>query len=318
MDATESRPDGEDCAWGAAMTTRIWPLLLALALLVALALNVRPVVLPTGPRPAHGEPLVTSARVGIAATPAPALASDRAVEAPPVAAPLAPADLALGPCHIEAHRAACAGEAGELAAYGLDVEEPARWPLLGLRRFREAVEQMADAFGGEGARAQRIARFAAALETGPDGDRVGARWDATPQWRDGNPMRGGYAADRLYFNPHTLLLDLDTPEEATARPAAAHRWNFVHELAHVWDERSAPVAQGRQSARMGRWLDEQRAAGATVEPPSSYAIWGGELEAFAESVAATVTGDAANRAYDGSPRDAFVRASLEEAGRRRP
>ena len=56
----------------------------------------------------------------------------------------------------------------------------------------------------------------------------------------------------------------------------------------------------------------------TGEYPSSYAVLGGPLEAFADSVAATVTGDAANRDYYGSLRDHFVQAALCEVSNCQP
>src|SRR5206468_3232425 len=104
---------------------------------------------------------------------------------PPTTPLVAPPDLALGPCRLAAYRPACDGYAAELAAYGLDVDDPARWPLLGLRRATEAVELLADAFGGDGVRARRVAHFSAALGTGPGGARVRVLWEAAPQGRDG-------------------------------------------------------------------------------------------------------------------------------------
>ena len=81
---------------------------------------------------------------------------------------------------------------------------------------------------------------------------------------------------------------------------------------------AASGAAGRLSAQLERLVEEQRAAGVTVEHPSSYGVFGGVLEAFAESVAATVTGDSANRDYAGSVRDRFVREALCAAGACRP
>ena len=138
-------------------------------------------------------------------------------------------------------------------------------------------------------------------------------WQAEPQDRGGNPVRGGYAANRLYFNPNTLFLDMDTPEEARRRAPQACWWLYIHELAHLWDERSAPVAQARYSALMRQWVYAQYDAEIMDEYPSSYAVSGGPAEAFADSVAATVTGDSANRLYYGSPRDNFVMTVLCEA-----
>ena len=286
--------------------------LLALTLLVIPVLGTGPVVLSSGLQPEQIGPPAASERTPVAATRGDARSTVRAGEAPPGATTSAPAELALQPCRSQEYRAACHAYQGVLADYGLDIDDLSPWSLLGLQRFLETVERLADAFGGGGSRAQRIARFTVAMRIGPDGTRIRVLWDAAPQQRDGNPLRGGYAANRLYFNPNTLFLDVDTPEEARGRCAEAVWWNFMHELAHLWDERSAPVAGERYSARMQRWLHEQRAAGRADEYPSSYAIIGGGLEAFAESVAATTTGDAANRDYYGSPRDHFVRAALCE------
>jgi hypothetical protein len=126
-------------------------------------------------------------------------------------------------------------------------------------------------------------------------------------------VRGGYAANRLYFNPNTYFLDTDTPEEARERSPQATWWLYIHELAHLWDERSSPVAQARHSAAMRQWVYAQYEAGIMDEYPSSYAVIGGPAEAFADSVAATVTGESAMRDYYGSPRDIFVKTVLCEA-----
>ena len=300
------------------MWTHVRQLLATLVLLVTVLPGARPALPASHGQPAAPAPSVTDEPLAAAATPAAEPATGGAAAASSGPAPVAPADLALQPCRLAAHRPACDGYAAELAAYGLDVDDPAQWTLFGLRRFTEAVELLADAFGGDGVRERRIAGLTTALGTGPGGTRVRVLWDATPQGRDGLVVRGGYAADRLYFNPHTLYLDVHTPAEAPARRAAAHWWNYVHELAHLWDERSAPAAEGRLSARLQRLVDERRAAGLDVEHPSSYGVFGGVLEAFAESVAATVTGDAANRAYAGSVRDRYVREALCAAGGCRP
>lgn len=286
--------------------------LLGLALLAAVLLGNQPTV-PS----AAATPVV----VAQAATAAPAAAQPPAAEpptaaavaTPTVVATVSPAYPTLEPCSLEAYRAACAAATAELAAYGLDIEDVPAWTGFGLRRFVEAVERLADAFGGGNDRARRIARFTLALGTGTDGGRILVVWQAEPQERGGNPVRGGYAADRLYFNPNTLFLDMDTPEEAQGRAPQAIWWLYIHELAHLWDERSAPVAQARYSAAMRRWVYAQAEAGLADEYPSSYAVIGGPAEAFADSVAATVTGDAAVRSYYGSPRDTFVRTMLCEA-----
>jgi len=281
--------------------------LLALALLAVVLLSYRPLVLSFGARPTQAAAPIASAPVAATAeviVPAPAVANPAAV---------APTDLALEPCRVAANRAACDGEASELAAYGIVTEDVARWPHFALRRVVEGVERLADAFGGGGRREQRIARLALALGTDVVGGRIRLVWQDAPQQRDGNPVRGGYAANTLFFNPNTLFLDMYTAEEALARPAVLVWWNVIHELAHLWDERSAPAAAARHSAALRRWVDVQATAGATDEYPSSYAVIGGPLEAFADSVAATVTGDAAVREYYGSPRDNFVRTALCEA-----
>lgn len=291
------------------MRAHVGQSLVALTLLVVVLLGNRPVVLASVDRAdASG---ISDTRPVVAAPVVATPITRRGVE-PKSATPVAPTDTALEPCHVEAYRAACDAAVSELAGYGLDIDDVAQWTLFGLRRFIEAVEQLADACGGGGLRAQRIARFTRALQTGPHGERVRAMWDATPQDRDGNPVRGGYAANRLYFNPNTLFLDVDTADEVLERNAAGIWWTFVHELAHLWDERSSPIALERHSAKMQRWLDVQKAAGLTDERPSSYAITGGMLEAFAESVAATITGDSAMHEYYGSPRDIFVRTLLCE------
>ena len=299
--------------------------LLALALVGILMLNMRPLVRLAAVQPEDGmaqpaapsSPIVAVPIVAVPATPVPVAVEEIAIEnaaaAPAGTATEVPVDLPLQPCRAAAWRAACDADAAELADYGLDVAAVADWTLFGLQRCVEAVERLADALGGGGLRVQRIAHFMAALHTGPDGTRVRVLWQATPQQRDGNPVRGGYAANSLFFNPNTLFLDRDTADEVIGRSSALFWWNFVHELAHLWDERSATVPAARYSARMQRWLDGQRSAGRTDERPSSYAITGGILEAFAESVAATVTGDAAVREYYGSPRDDFVRTILCEA-----
>ena len=297
------------------MGTYAQHLLATLVLLVTVTLSIQPTnpapdsQLVAAPAPAVSDSLAASA------TPAADPAASDAAAAPPM---VVPADLALQPCRLAAHRTACDGYVAELAAYGLDVDDPAAWSLLGLRRFMEAVELLADAFGGAGEREQRIPRLTTALATGSGGTRVRVIWDAEPQRRDGLLVRGAYGADRLYFNAHTLYLDMDTPDAALERRAEAHWWNFVHELAHLWDERSSPVAEARYSAQLQRLVAEQQAAGITVEPPSSYGICGGVLEAFAESVAATVTGDAAIRDYYGSARHRFVRETLCGAAGGRP
>jgi hypothetical protein len=243
------------------------------------------------------------------------------VEAPiveatePTATPdmVAPAYPALEPCSLDAHRAACEDYASELAAYGLDVEDLSQWTAFGLGRFVEAIEQFADGFGGGGLRSQRIARFSFALGTDAANGRILVVWQAEPQARDGNPVRGGYAANRLYFNPNTYFLDTDTMDEARERSPKATWWLYIHELAHLWDERSAPIAQARHSAAMRQWVYAQYEAGIMDEYPSSYAVIGGPAEAFADSVAATVTGDSPMRDYYGSPRDNFVKTVLCEA-----
>ena len=283
--------------------------LLALALVALVLVSYRPLVLSFGAQPAQTVAPVAVASIPVAATPE-AVAPTPAVAS---VATVALADLALEPCRVASNRVACDGAAAELAAYGIDTEDVSRWTRFGLQRVVEGVERLADAFGGGGRREQRIARLALALGTDADGGRVRVVWQATPQQRDGNPVRGGYAANTLFFNPNTLFLDVDTSEEALARPAVLVWWNVVHELAHLWDERSAPTAPARRSAALRRWVDTQASAGATDEYPSSYAVIGGPLEAFADSVAATVTGDAPVREYYGSPRDNFVRTALCEA-----
>ena len=284
--------------------------LLALALLATVLLGERPTVLASDTPPA---PVTTRAWLATNGVPMPVAATPAAgtAETPLPPAASAPAYSALAPCSLDAHRAACADDAAELAAYGLDVEDLSAWTAFGLRRFVQAVERLADAFGGGELRSQRVARFTQVL--GTDGGRLLVVWQAEPQARDGNPVRGGYAANRLYFNPNTYYLDTDTAEEARERSPEATWWPYIHELAHLWDERSAPVAQARHSAAMRRWVDAQLAAAVMDEYPSSYAVFGGPAEAFAESVAATVTGDAAGRDYYGSPRDTFVRTALCEA-----
>ena len=287
--------------------------LLELALVGILLLNIRPEV-GTAQSAAPRSPTVAVPIMMVPSTPvAVARIMIGHAASPAATATEVPLDLPLQPCRAAAWRAACDADAAELADYGLDVAAVSDWTLFGLHRCVEAVERLADALGGGGRRAPRIARFVTALHTGPDGTRVRVLWQATPQQRDGNPVRGGYAADSLFFNPNTLFLDRDTPEEAAGRAGASVWWNVVHELAHLWDERSATVPAARYSARMQRWLDGQQSIGRMDERPSSYAITGGVLEAFAESVAATVTGDAAVRAYYGSPRDDFVRTALGEA-----
>jgi hypothetical protein len=284
--------------------------LLALAILAAVLLSNRPVVL-------SSETQTTQAATPVAAT-ATAVQPTAIVEAPTVetteapAAPaaVAPAYLALEPCSLETNRAACEDDANELVAYGIDFEDLSQWTAFGLGRFVAAVEHLADAFGGGEVRAQRIAQFTRALGTGTANGRILVVWQAEPQARDGNPVRGGYAINRLYFNPNTYFLDTDTPEQARERSPQATWWLYIHELAHLWDERSAPVAQARYSARMRQWVYAQYEEGIMDEYPSSYAVIGGPAEAFADSVAATVTGDAAMRDYYGSPRDHFVQAML--------
>lgn len=295
------------------MTRHATPPLLALAILACLLAGARPLVLASAPPAAASD---THDRAVVA----PALDDDTAaarslpaLPTAPLVTPTAPVDLALGPCRLPAFGPACDAAADELAAYGLDVADMPAWTAFGLGHVLEATERLADAFGGAGARERRIAAFATALRIRPTGERIIVVWVAAPQQHQGNPMRGGYAADHLYFNPNTLFLDTDTPAEARARRAATIWWVVVHELAHVWDERSAPAPQDRHSARMLRWIAGEQARGRTAELPSSYALIGGPLEAFADSVAATVTSDSANRDYYGSPRDDYVRAALCEA-----
>jgi hypothetical protein len=288
--------------------------LLALALLAAVLLSNRPAVLSSEAQPVQ---LATQ----VATTPA--TVQPTALVAAPVAgmtekttvAPevVAPAYLALEPCSLDTHRAACEGYASELAAYGLDLEDLSQWTAFGLGRFVAAVEHLADAFGGGALREQRIARFSYALGTDQDNGRILVVWQAEPQARDGNPVRGGYAANRLYFNPNTYFLDTDTPAEAREQSPQATWWLYIHELAHLWDERSSPVTQARHSARMRQWVYAQYEAGIMDEYPSSYAVIGGPAEAFADSVAATITGDSAMRDYYGSPRDTFIKTMLCEA-----
>lgn len=292
---------------GGAMQAMATRTLTVLALLAIVLLGHRPVALASGARPARA--------VAEAATVPPAAVDP---ETPARLAAVASADLPLVPCSLAAHRHACDGYASELAAYGLDIQDPVQWTAFGLWRFVEAVERLADAFGGGGVRARRIARLSLALGTDTGSGRIAVVWQAVPQAREGNPVRGGYAADRLYFNPNTLFLDTDTPEEARERSPEGTWWLYIHELAHLWDERSALAAEARLSAAMRRWVGAQDAAGVTGAYPSSYAVIGGPAEAFAESVAATVTGDAAARDYYGSPRDHFVRSALCEATDSRP
>ena len=291
--------------------------LLALALLATVALGNRPIVLSSETQPVRMIlPVATTAVVQPAAI----------VEAPVVEViaattdleGTAPAYLALEPCSLDAHRAACAGFVSELGAYGLNIEDPSQWTVFGLERFVAAVERLADAFGGGELRSRRIARFSLALGTDTADGRILVIWQAEPQARDGNPVRGGYAANRLFYNPNTYFLDSDTPEQARERSPKATWWLYIHELAHLWDERSAPIAQTRYSARMRQWVYAQDELGIVDEYPSSYAVTGGPAEAFADSVAATVTGDAANQLYYGSPRDNFVRTLLCEAAGCRP
>jgi hypothetical protein len=285
--------------------------LLALALLATLLLSNRPTVLSS-----ETQSVQVVTQVAATATAQPTAIAEASVvvaaEAPTAPAAVTPAYLALEPCSLDTHRAACEGFVSELAAYGLDVEDLSGWTAFGLGRFVDAVEQLADAFGGGQDRAQRIARFSFALGTDTAGGRILVVWQAEPQAREGNPVRGGYAANRLYFNPNTYFLDTDTAEEARARSPKATWWLYIHELAHLWDERSSLVAQARHSAAMRRWVYAQYELGIMDEYPSSYAVIGGPAEAFADSVAATVTGDAAMRDYYGSPRDNFVRAALCE------
>jgi hypothetical protein len=286
--------------------------LLALALLATVLLANRPVVLSSETQPVQ---VVTPVAATAAIQPtvivaAPNVEATATATAPTVVAPAYPA---LEPCSLDAHRVACEGFASELAAYGLDFEDLSVWTAFGLGRFVDAVEQMADAFGGGQDRARRIARFTYALGTGTTSGRILVVWQAEPQARDGNPVRGGYASNRLYFNPNTFYLDTDTPEEARERSPKATWWLYIHELAHLWDERSSPIAQARHSAAMRQWVHAQYELGIMDEYPSSYAVIGGPAEAFADSVAATVTGDSAMRDYYGSPRDNFVRTVLCEA-----
>lgn len=296
--------------------------LLALVVLIVVLVGNRPIVLATQPgAPQAATTGVAASLIGtmgqVAATPIVALPAAPGAAASGIA-PVAPADSPLRPCAVAAHRAACAAAAAELAAYGLDIADAAQWTAFGLERFVEATEHLADAFGGGGERARRIERLGGALQTGPGGLRVKVLWQATPQERGGNPVRGGYGANTLFFNPNTFFLDRDSADEVVGRDGERFWWNFVHEMAHLWDERSAPVAVNRQSARMLSWVRAQVADGGTDEYPSSYAVTGGPLEAFADSVAATVTGDAANRDYYGSLRDHFVRAALCEASNCQP
>lgn len=287
--------------------------LLALALLTTVLLSNRPAVLSSDTQ--------TTQMVTQAATAAPTVQPTAIVEAPIVGATettvapevVAPAYLALEPCSLDTYRAACDGYASELAAYGLDFEDLSQWTVFGLGGFVEAVEHLADAFGGGELRAQRIARFSRALGTDTATGRILVIWQAEPQARDGNPVRGGYASNRLYFNPNTYFLDTDTPEQARERSSQATWWLYIHELAHLWDERSSPIAQARYSAAMRQWVYTQYEAEIMDEYPSSYAVIGGPAEAFADSVAATVTGDSANSHYYGSPRDNFVHTLLCEA-----
>ena len=286
--------------------------LLALALLATVLSSGRPLIRASGVSPVRATlPAATASPV----PPSPDTATPTAGRAAPLAAQTAviQAESALEPCSLAAHRAACDGDAHELAAYGLDIEEVSRWTRFGLRRFVEAVERLADAFGGGAARTRRIDRFWLALGANTDGGRIRVVWQEEPQWRGDTPVRGGYAARRLYFNPNTLFLDIDTPEEVRRRTPQGFWWLFIHELAHLWDEGSAPVARARHSSEMRRWVDAQQAEGTARVYPSSYAVIGGMVEDFAESVAATVTGDSALDSYYGSPRDNFVRAVLCEA-----
>lgn len=299
---------------GAAMKHFTARPLLALALVALVLLGGRPLVRSADAPPTPVRRVATpTAALPVAPTPTATPMAAPTTTVAPAPAVVAPADSAFGPCALAAHHAACAGDAGELAAYGLEIAELSAWTAFGLRRFVEAVERLADALGGGGDRARRIARLALALGTDAPNGRIVVAWQAEPQARDGNPVRGGYAASRLYFNPNTLFLDTDTPEEALGRAPQAFWWLYVHELAHLWDERSAPAAPARLSARLRQWVRAQDEAGVPDEYPSSYAVIGGPLEAFAESVAATVTGDAPMRTYYGSPRDTFVRTVLCEA-----
>lgn len=151
----------------------------------------------------------------------------------------------------------------------------------------------------------RIARLARALGTDADSSGIRVVWQDTPQQRDGNPVRGGLRGQHP-FNPNTLFLDVDTSEEALAGRAG-----LVERRARDGAPVGRAVTVARpSSAALRRWVDAQVSAGATDEYPSSYAVIGGPLEAFADSVAATVTGDAPVREYYGSPRDNFVRSAL--------
>src|SRR5262245_29478382 len=115
--------------------------LLALALLATVLLSNLPVVLSSATRPL---PIVSPVAATTTVEPtvvaaAPAEAPVVEVTAVPVAPDVvAPAYLALEPCSLAAHRAACAGYASELAAYGLDIEDLVPWTAFGLGRFVEA------------------------------------------------------------------------------------------------------------------------------------------------------------------------------------
>lgn len=298
---------------GATMAKFTMRPLLALALLATVLLSNRPAVRSSDAQAVQVVAQVAATPATIQPTATVAAPVAEATEAAVTPSVVAPAYLALEPCSLDTYRATCEGYASELAAYGLDFEDLSQWTTFGLGRFVAAVEHLADAFGGGELRAQRIARFSFTLGTDTTNGRILVIWQAEPQARDGNPVRGGYASNRLYFNPNTYFLDTDTSEQALERSSQATWWLYIHELAHLWDERSSPIAQTRFSAAMRQWVYKQYEAGIMDEYPSSYAVIGGPAEAFADSVAATVTGDSANSHYYGSPRDNFVRTLLCEA-----
>ncbi|MFN8511418.1 MAG: hypothetical protein U0841_02235 [Chloroflexia bacterium] len=217
--------------------------LLALALLATVLLSNRPAVLSSDTLATQVVTQVAAAALTVQPTAiveAPVVETTETVVAPEV---VAPAYLALEPCSLDTCRAACDGYASELAAYGLDFLRICRSGRSSGWGASSRRLHLADAFGGgelrgrSGSRASP-ARWGPTRRPGESCD-----WQAELQARDGN-LRGGYASNRLYFNPNTYFLDTDTPEQARERSSQATWWLYIHELAHLWDERVLPHRPG--------------------------------------------------------------------------